>query len=96
MRWKSRVRKNGSTVIRLFEQCEGEIYLRKGKEAFLGVSGVVIEEKFIGMGSQPDGIDLALPFVPHPGLQYVHGEDIPFHEELMIPFQGLQDLIQGS
>ncbi len=41
---------------------------------FLRVSNIVIEEKFIGMGPQPDGIGLAFPFVPDPRLQYVHGK----------------------
>jgi len=48
-------------------------------------SDIVIEEIFIGMRPQPDRIDLAHHFVLDPSLQDVHGEYIPFHEELMIP-----------
>jgi hypothetical protein len=48
------------------------------------------------MRPQPDGIDLAPPFVLNPSFQDVYGEYIPLYQELMIRFQGLQDLIQGS
>ena len=52
---------------------------------FLRVANIVIEEKFIGIGLQPDGIDLALPFVPDPRLQYVHGKYLRMSCKFLMP-----------
>jgi len=53
-------------------------------------SDIIIKGEFIGMGSQPDGINFPLPFVAQPSVDHILGEHLPFQQELVVLLKGIQ------
>src|ERR1700716_4711414 len=57
---------------------------------------IVIEMKLVGMGAQPDGIDLLFSLVVEPGFDHVAGEHIAAQQERVIAFERVKRLVQRS
>ena len=53
-------------------------------------SQVVVELELVGVGAQPQRLDLVGPLVLDPGLNEVRSEDVALGEEVVVLLQGLQ------
>ena len=58
-------------------------------------SQVVVELELVGVGAQPQRLDLVGPLVLDPGLNEVRSEDVALGEEVVVLLQGLQRLVQA-
>jgi hypothetical protein len=50
--------------------------------------------KFVGMGAQPDGINLLFSLVVEPGFNHVAGEHIAAQQERVITFERVKRLVE--
>jgi hypothetical protein len=50
--------------------------------------------EFVGMRTQPDGIDFPLSLVVEPGFDHVTGEHIAAEKKRVIAFEGIKRLVQ--
>src|SRR5262249_20705231 len=57
-------------------------------------SDIEIQGKFIRMGSESEGIDFLLAFVPDPRLDHVVGEHLALQEKLVVVLEMVQRLFQ--
>jgi hypothetical protein len=57
---------------------------------------IVVEEELIGMWTKVHGFQLMLPFIFDPYLYKIVGEYVTPKEIIVIPFQRVQDLTEGT
>src|SRR5262249_49116269 len=60
----------------------------------IALSNIEVQGEFMGMGSEPNRIDLLLALVVKPGLYHILGKYIPPKQKVVILLQRIECLIQ--